>query len=45
MDGFLDCILMETVSILLLGGLGEVSDLLAFVSLKIGVPVNPYQRD
>ena len=29
MDGFLDCILMETVSILLLGGLGEVADLLA----------------
>ena len=34
MDGFLDRILMETVSILLLGGLGEVADLLAFIFLK-----------
>ena len=34
MDGFLNRILMEAVSILLLGGLGEVADLLAFIFLK-----------
>ena len=34
MDSFLDRILMETVSVLLLGGLGKVSDLLAFIFLK-----------